>query len=134
MEIEVRHVKGMQFVANIRQHSVMIDISPSEGGFDEGPRPTELLIAALGACMGVYSGKFCQKHNLPFEGMGVKLSWDRAESPTRLENIKAEISLPKPGRADGPGPALPGAEHSEERPRGEDRVRLESPAVRRRYV
>jgi putative redox protein len=96
MEIEVRHVKGMQFVANIRQHSVMIDISPSEGGFDEGPRPTELLIAALGACMGVYSGKFCQKHNLPFEGMGVKLSWDRAESPTRLENIKAEISLPKP--------------------------------------
>lgn len=100
MEIEVKHMKGMQFVAKMRQHSVVMDIGREEGGFDEGPRPTEMLISSLGVCIGVYASKYCQKHGLPFEGMSVKLSWKREDSPTRLADIVAKISLPKPIPAD----------------------------------
>lgn len=43
----------MTFVANVNGHNVQMDTIPESGGNDSGPRPKELMLAALAGCTGM---------------------------------------------------------------------------------
>ena len=49
----VRRRQGYEHEIEIREHRLIIDEPPDEGGADAGPKPTELLAGALASCTAV---------------------------------------------------------------------------------
>ncbi len=94
MKMEVNLEKGFLFKAVCRGHEVMTDQHEKEGGTDQAMTPAELFVASLGNCIGVYAVRFCQRHNLPVEGMKVLLDWTVVKDPWRIGSIKAELHYP----------------------------------------
>ncbi|MDC4206600.1 MAG: OsmC family protein [Candidatus Manganitrophus sp.] len=86
---------GVQLAAAVRGHRLIIDQPKEEGGDDQGITPVEMFIASLGACIGYFAIRFCQRHKLPTEGLGVAVSWDYAEQPHRIGAISTRVDLPK---------------------------------------
>ncbi|MGQ9908016.1 MAG: OsmC family protein [Candidatus Flexifilum sp.] len=61
----------------IRQFTITSDEPPEDGGSDQGPRPTELLLASLGACSAITSMLYARRKGWPLEGVEVDLSLER---------------------------------------------------------
>ena len=48
-----RRRKGYEHEIEIREHRLIADEPPDKGGSDQGPKPTELLAAALAGCTAI---------------------------------------------------------------------------------
>ena len=94
MEIRVEHLGGVQFEIKARQHVVVSDQPPENGGFDEGMTPPELLLASLGSCAGFYAAQYLRKHKLANEGTIVRVTADKAKDPARLDNFRIALDVP----------------------------------------
>jgi putative redox protein len=84
----------MLFESKIGDHSVLIDVPESMGGDDRAPQPPQLFIASLGSCIGAFVAQYCEKNGIDDEGMVVDISFDKADDPTRLVNLRATVKLP----------------------------------------
>jgi putative redox protein len=90
----VDYLGGMKFRAKVRGHEIISDLSPEKGGQDEAPSPPELLVAALGSCLGVYANFYAERHNISLAGMKIEVDWEIAENPKRIGKIDSRIFLP----------------------------------------
>ncbi|MFA6282196.1 MAG: OsmC family protein [Candidatus Omnitrophota bacterium] len=58
----------------------------------EGPTPLEVLLSALGSCVGVYAEKYLAQHSIVFTKIKTIAKAELSEeSPTRLVNIRLKI-------------------------------------------
>lgn len=89
MQVQVSWVDGMEFQAVTDSgHSLNMDASQQAGGNDGGPRPTELLLSAIGGCTGIDIVSILQKMQQPLAGLRVEVSGERAvEHPRRFTQI-----------------------------------------------
>ena len=71
MRITSSLVQGLQFETVARGHTLTVDVPKDMGGSDAGPMPPELLVTALGTCIGIYAVNFCNKHNISTDGLKV---------------------------------------------------------------
>ena len=94
MEIQIEHLGGVQFEIKARQHTIVSDQPPENGGFDEGMTPPELLLASLGSCAGFYAAQYLKKRRLAPEGTVVRVSADKAKDPARMENFRIDVQVP----------------------------------------
>ena len=94
MEITVEHLGGVQFEIKARQHSIVSDQPPENGGFDEGMTPPELLLASLGSCAGFYAAQFLKKRRLASEGTIVHVLADKVKDPARLDYFRIDVHVP----------------------------------------
>jgi putative redox protein len=94
MEVFVEHLGAVQFEIKARQHKIVCDQPPENGGFDEGMTPPELLLASLGSCAGFYAAQYLKKNNLAGEGMRVRVTADKAKNPPRMDNFRIEVEVP----------------------------------------
>ena len=94
MEITVNHLGDVQFEIKARQHSVISDQPPDNGGYDEGMTPPELMLASLGSCAGFYAAAYLKKHNLATVGTKVRVTCEKVKPPARLDNFRIEIEVP----------------------------------------
>lgn len=85
---------GARFETQIRNHTLIIDGPQSAGGENAGPMPPELMVAALGSCVGMYALIFCQKHGISADGLVVTTNWEKVENPSRIGSMTVEIELP----------------------------------------
>lgn len=90
----IRWVTGVQLAVDVRGRRLLIDQPADEGGQDQGMTPVELLIASLGSGIGYFAVRFCQRHQLPTEGLRATMAWDYAERPHRVGSITAHVFLP----------------------------------------
>lgn len=91
MEVTVEHLGALQFAINARQHSIVSDQPPENGGHDEGMTPPELLLASLGSCVGFYAAQYLRKHKLAMEGTRVRVTAEKLKDPARIDNFRVEI-------------------------------------------
>jgi len=91
MEVTVEHLGALQFEIRARQHSIVSDQPPENGGHDEGMTPPELLLASLGSCVGFYAAQYLRKHKLATEGTRVRVTADKLKDPARIDNFHIEI-------------------------------------------
>ena len=94
MEVTVNHLGSVQFEVKARQHTVICDQPPENGGFDEGMTPPELLLASLATCAGFYAAAYLKKHKLAESGTTVRVTADKVKPPARLDNFQIEIEIP----------------------------------------
>ncbi|NMB46447.1 MAG: OsmC family protein [Firmicutes bacterium] len=88
MQVNISWTDGMEFVADAGGHSWNMDASLEAGGSDQGPRPTELLLSAIGGCTGIDIVSILQKMQQPLTGLRVEVSGERAaEHPRRFTHI-----------------------------------------------
>jgi uncharacterized OsmC-like protein len=94
MEVTVEHLGALQFEINARQHSIVSDQPPENGGHDEGMTPPELLLASLGSCAAFYAAQYLRKHKLASEGTRVRIKADKLKDPARVDNFHIAIEAP----------------------------------------
>ena len=75
-------------------HKLIVDMPESMGGKNRGPMPPQLFAASLGSCVGVLITDFCHKHNLNPDGLEVHATYEMANHPIRISQIKVDIKLP----------------------------------------
>jgi len=89
------YYKGdMLFESRMGRHSLLIDVPPVMGGHDRGPTPPEVFIASLGSCVGAFVVNYCNQAGVDTREMTVDVSFDKAEDPARLTNVKVTVKLP----------------------------------------
>lgn len=61
-----------------------------------GPSPVELLVMAIGGCIGIHVALFCEQAGLPADGVRVDLAFTLSEESgqRRVSSIYAEVEAP----------------------------------------
>jgi putative redox protein len=89
------YYKGdMLFESKLGTHSLLIDVPPGMGGKDRAPTPPEIFIASLGSCVGAFVASYCTRSGIDAHDMTVDVTFDKADDPTRLVNLRVTINLP----------------------------------------
>jgi len=86
-EVFVRELGGAYANEVItHHHRMVIDEPVPKGGKDKGPKPSELLLAALGGCVSMTLRMYAEHKGLPVEEISVLLKRDPPEKdkPARI--------------------------------------------------
>lgn len=76
-EALVTFMGGMAFNARVGSgHEILMDAVPEVGGENKGPRPTELLLAALGGCTGIDVVSILRKKRVEFDRFDIAIEAD----------------------------------------------------------
>ena len=95
MCILIEHDKGTRFVARYHQHQVIIGQANGDDP-EDSMSPGRLFLATLGACAGLYAVRFCQRHDIPYQGLTIRVDDQSAESPPRVAAAQISLTFPQP--------------------------------------
>jgi ribosomal protein S12 methylthiotransferase accessory factor len=85
---------GKRVNATFDGFEIATDQDTDSGGDGSAPEPFDYFLASLGTCAGIYVLGFCQKRNIPYDGISLSQSWDREEKTKRLTNVRISIEVP----------------------------------------
>lgn len=85
---------GMLFESKVGNHRVSIDVPSEMGGNDRAPTPPQFFVVSLGSCVAAFVATYCQQSGIDAQGLAVDVSFDKAENPTRLTNLRITVKLP----------------------------------------
>ena len=85
---------GKRVTAAWDTFEVITDQSEKNGGDGSAPEPFDLFLASLATCAGIYVLGFCQKRNIPHDGVKLSQSWERDEKSRALTSIRIDIQVP----------------------------------------
>jgi putative redox protein len=92
--IRVSHVAGDRLRIAVREHVLFADQPLEGGGEDTAPTPTELFVAALGACIAFYAERYLRRHGIATDGLAVSCDYGWAEKPHRVGEITITVDAP----------------------------------------
>jgi uncharacterized OsmC-like protein len=92
--MKVTFERGKIFNAHVRGHEISVDQPVDNKGEDTAPTPTELLIASLGTCVGLYANSFLKRHDIDTTGVSLKVSWDKTTDPDRISAFNINLHVP----------------------------------------
>jgi ribosomal protein S12 methylthiotransferase accessory factor len=85
---------GKRVAAAYDGFEIATDQCKDSGGDGSAPEPFDLFLASLATCSGIYVLGFCQKRNIPHEGIRLTQSWERDEKTKRLSDVRILIEVP----------------------------------------
>ncbi len=74
--------------------TIETDQDPESGGDGSAPEPFALFLASLATCSGIYVLGFCQKRQIPHEGIRITQSWTMEGEKKTLTDVKITIEVP----------------------------------------
>lgn len=91
--ITVRHRTAQSFDIDIRGIRLLSDEPAVLGGEDEGPTPTELMVAGLAACAAEEGLRYLSGRGLPYQPLEVEadFAWDVATE--RIASVRLAVTL-----------------------------------------
>ncbi|MCD6323720.1 MAG: OsmC family protein [Desulfurococcales archaeon] len=66
--------EGFKVISRAGSHTIVQDLPKTAGGGDEGPSPTEVLLAALAGCIGVVARFHAPKFGIKLEGLEIEVT------------------------------------------------------------
>jgi ribosomal protein S12 methylthiotransferase accessory factor len=85
---------GKRVNATFDGFEIATDQSEKYGGGGSHPEPFQYFLASLATCAGIYVLGFCQKRNIPHDGIRLHQSWDRDEKTNQLTTVRIAIEVP----------------------------------------
>ena len=85
---------GKRVDASFGGFEILTDQAVDSGGDGTAPEPFDYFLASLATCAGIYVLGFCQKRDIPYDGISLGQRWDRDEKTNRLTNIRISIEVP----------------------------------------
>ena len=92
MSLALEGKRGFKTV--VRGNEIMTDLPLEQGGEDKAPTPTELFIASLGACIGIYVTSYMRTAKLNAEGLNINMDWQFDSDKKKIADIKVSVSIP----------------------------------------
>lgn len=72
-KVETSWKGNMKFDALVSGHHLMMDAAPDSGGEDSGPRPKQLMLAALAGCTGMDVVYFLKKMRVKIDSLDIDI-------------------------------------------------------------
>ena len=85
---------GKRVNASYNGFEILTDQDRDSGGDGSEPEPFDLFLASLATCAGIYVLGFCQKRDIPHDGISLKQSWELEEKTKRLTDVRIAIEVP----------------------------------------
>lgn len=95
MDMRVYSGGGKRVLADYEGFTIETDQSVKNGGDASALEPFGLFLAALGACVGHYVYSFCEKRDIPIDGITLTQSVDRDKKTKLIEKVRIDIALPE---------------------------------------
>lgn len=93
--ITIKHRHGQSFDIRVRGYALISDEPVTLGGDDEGPTPTELMVAGLAACAADEAVKRLAAIGERFEPIEVGADFDWDSEGSRITSIRLEVTVPE---------------------------------------
>ncbi|MFD7708335.1 OsmC family protein [Streptomyces sp. NPDC059786] len=95
--LQVAHLHGDAYTAEVRGHRLVVDQPTGAGGTDTAPTPVELFAASLATCVAFYAGSYLARHHRERDGLRVRAEFEMAsDRPTRVRSVRLTVT-PPPG-------------------------------------
>lgn len=92
--ITVQHRYGTSFDVRVRGYSLISDEPVTLGGEDEGPTPTELVVAGLAACAADATARWLKAHDAPVDGLTVDADFGWSADGRWVDKVEVNVRLP----------------------------------------
>jgi len=73
---------------------LVTDQSLKSGGDASAPSPFDLFLASMAACAGIYALNFCQKRDIPTQGLGLSMLWESGDKQPPAASVTFRLKLP----------------------------------------
>ncbi len=93
-EMVVTFPGGKRVDTQVGEHVIRTDQPVKGGGEDTAPAPFSLFLAAIGTCAGIYVVGFCQKRDLPTDGIRIRQRNHFDEQTGVLARVELDIEVP----------------------------------------
>lgn len=94
MRISVQHTGGARFTAEVRHHRVVLDQPAEDGATDQGMSPAELLLIALGGCVGQFAIQYLSARGLSCTGLEVTVGAEPTARSLHLGDFSVAVIAP----------------------------------------
>lgn len=94
MEVIVKYENGERFEACAGEYTLTSGEGSDGNKARDGMYPPDMLAAATGACVGIYILRHCAHHDIPCEGLTIKVTRETAKAPSRTTRIEVKIEMP----------------------------------------
>ena len=85
---------GKRVNASYEGFEIATDQDTDSGGDGSAPEPFDYFLASLATCAGIYVLGFCQKRDIPYDGISLSQRWEREEKTNRLAAVHISIEVP----------------------------------------
>ena len=85
---------GKRVDASYGGFEIRTDQCVDSGGEGSAPEPYDYFLASLATCAGIYVLGFCQKRDIPYEGITLTQTWNREETSNGLREVRISIEVP----------------------------------------
>ncbi len=92
--IELEYEGGQKLHARLGPHLIRTDQPPEDGGEDTAPTPSDLFLASLVTCAGMYAYAFCRSRNMDTTKLKVRSTCHYDEEKNRYTRIATDLTLP----------------------------------------
>jgi putative redox protein len=92
--MEITFDGGKVITAHINGHIIRTDQPIDNGGGNSAPAPFELFLASIGTCAGIYVKSFCDKRQIPTDGIIIIQTMEFDEEKKLNSIFKLDIRLP----------------------------------------
>ncbi len=79
VDITVRHSGGKKVTASTDKYVIVTDQTVDDGGDASAPAPFDLFLSSIATCAGHYVYEFCQRRDIPIDGIDLLMNWERDE-------------------------------------------------------
>ena len=92
--VEVEFPGGKKVYARIGDTVVKTDQSVKNGGEGSAPEPSQLFLASITTCAGIYALEFCQARKISTEGMAFTMACDFDPETRLYKKMTLDLKLP----------------------------------------
>ena len=92
--MEVTLDGGKVITAHLNGHIIRTDQPLENGGENTAPAPFDLFLASIGTCAGIYVKSFCDRRQIPTDGIKIMQTVEYDKEKKLPSSIKLVIHLP----------------------------------------
>jgi putative redox protein len=92
--MEITFDGGKVITAHLNGHEIKTDQPLDNGGSNTAPAPFDLFLASIGTCAGIYVKSFCDRRQIPTEGIKIVQTMEIDEVKKVPQVISLDIQLP----------------------------------------